>query len=175
MFDHESLQMQLIEFKLNGKLTRVEVEPASLLSEVLREKLGLTGTKVACDEGTCGSCTVLLESKPVYSCMVLAVDCGNKSVETLEGLSSEGESQNLLQDAFVQVNSSQCGFCTPGMVMSAKAILDKNPEPSREEVKLALSGNICRCTDYSRYVEAVLVAAREMRNKVEKEDSVHNA
>jgi aerobic-type carbon monoxide dehydrogenase small subunit (CoxS/CutS family) len=119
---------------------------------------------------------VLLESKPVYSCMVLAVDCKNKSVETLEGLSSEGKNQSSLQDAFVKVNASQCGFCTPGMVMSAKAILDRNLEPSRDEVKLALSGNICRCTDYSRYVDAVLVAAEEIRNKkVAKEKSVRNA
>ncbi len=168
--------MHLIELKVNGKLTRLEVKPTDFLSEVLRERLGLTGTKVACDEGTCGSCTVLLEGEPVYSCMVLAVDCKDKSVETLEGLSSEGKNQSVLQEAFVQANSSQCGFCTPGMVMSAKAILDKNPDPSRDEVKLALSGNICRCTDYSRYVEAVMVAAKEIRNKKAAEvNSIRNA
>ncbi len=148
---------------LNKKNTRVEIRPSELLSDVLREKLGLIGTKVACDEGTCGSCTVLLDDKPVYSCMVLAVDCENKSIQTMESLSSDSKNLTHLQDAFVRVNSSQCGFCTPGMVMSAKALLDKNPGPSREEVKRALSGNICRCTDYSRYIDAVLLAARETK------------
>ena len=159
------MQSQSIDVAINGKPTSLEIKPNEILSDVLRDKLGLVGTKVACDEGTCGSCTVLLDGKPVYSCMVLAFDCRNKSVETLEGLSKDGKNLSTLQNAFVASNSSQCGFCTPGIVMSAKALLDKNPEPTVEEVKIGLSGNICRCTDYSRYVDAIMLAAKEMNSK----------
>jgi carbon-monoxide dehydrogenase small subunit len=156
------LQYKCIEFRLNGKLTRVDVRSTELLSDVLRDKLGLTAVKVACNEGTCGSCTVLMNGQAVYSCMILAFDCNNKSVETLEGLSDDPQHLHPLQQAFVSANASQCGFCTPGMIMSAKALLDKNPSPSREEVKHALSGNICRCTDYSRYVKAVVLASKKL-------------
>ena len=167
MCNRELLLRETIEFKINGKTFAVEINPNEILSDVLREKLGLTGTKVACDEGTCGSCTVLLEDKPVYSCMILALDCKGKSIETIEGLSSDPKHLHPLQNAFVSTNSSQCGFCTPGMIMSAKALLDSNPEPSREEVKVALSGNICRCTDYSKYIEAVVLASNEL-SKIKK-------
>jgi carbon-monoxide dehydrogenase small subunit len=156
------LQYETIEFTLNGKLTHVGVRSNEILTEVLREKLGLLATKIACDEGTCGSCTVVLNGEPVYACMVLAFDCKNKSIETLEGLSEDPKHLHPLQQAFVTTNSSQCGFCTPGIIMSSKALLDKNPKPSKEEVKVALSGNICRCTDYSRYIDAVLLASREL-------------
>lgn len=154
---------------MNGKKTTLEVKPNEFLGDVLRGKLGLTGTKIACDEGTCGSCTILLDGKPVYSCITLALDCKGKSIETIEGLSSDHQKLSLLQDAFVKVNSSQCGFCTPGMVMSSLALLRSDIEPRRDEVKRALSGNICRCTDYSRYVEAVLLASKLMNNKKEQE------
>jgi carbon-monoxide dehydrogenase small subunit len=154
--------LRTLEFTLNGKPTRVEVRQNEVLTDVLRERLGLLATKVSCDEGTCGSCTVLLDGKPVYACMLLALDCRDRSVETLEGLSNDPKDLHPLQQAFVTTNASQCGFCTPGMIMSAKALLAENPNPSREEVKVALSGNICRCTDYSRYIDAVLVASREL-------------
>jgi aerobic carbon-monoxide dehydrogenase small subunit len=156
------LQLETIEFTVNRNPARVAVRSNEVLSDVLREKLGLLATKVACNEGTCGSCTVLVDGEPFYSCMLLALDCRYRSVETLEGL-SDGKSLHPLQRAFLTTNSSQCGFCTPGMIMSAKALLNKNTHPSRDEVKHALSGNICRCTDYSRYVEAVLLAAKEMK------------
>jgi len=157
------MQQETIEFTLNGKPTSVQVRSNELLTDVLREKLGLLGTKVACDEGTCGSCTVLLDGDPVYACMILAFDCKNGSVQTIEGLSNDPKHLHPLQEAFVTTNSSQCGFCTPGMIMSAKALLDKNSAPSKEEVKLALSGNICRCTDYSRYIDAVILASKELK------------
>jgi len=159
------LNNEAVEFTLNGKLTRVLIRPKDLLSEVLREKLGLMSAKIACDEGTCGSCTVLLDGEPVYSCIVLGLDCNAKSVETLEGLSEDGQNLTPLQESFLTTNSAQCGFCTPGMIMSAKSLLDKNSEPTREEVKVALSGNVCRCTDYSRYINAVLLAAKKIRSK----------
>ncbi|HXQ91690.1 MAG TPA: (2Fe-2S)-binding protein [Nitrososphaerales archaeon] len=161
----QTLNNEAVEFTLNGKLTRVLIRPKDLLSEVLREKLGLMSAKIACDEGTCGSCTVLLDGEPVYSCIVLGLDCNAKSVETLEGLSEDGQNLTPLQESFLTTNSAQCGFCTPGMIMSAKSLLDKNSEPTREEVKVALSGNVCRCTDYSRYINAVLLAAKKIRSK----------
>lgn len=157
------MQSDTIQLTLNGKLIQVGVNHNEILSEVLRDKLGLVATKVACNEGTCGSCTVLLNGEPVYSCLVLARDCKDKSVETLEGMSENGKHPHPLQTAFVASDSSQCGFCTPGILMTAKALLENNPNPSRDEVKNALSGNVCRCTDYSRYINAVLLAARQMR------------
>lgn len=163
------MSTRTLDFVVNGKKTTLEVKPNEFLGDVLRGKLGLTGTKIACDEGTCGSCTILLDGKPVYSCITLALDCKGKSIETIEGLSSDHQKLSLLQDAFVKVNSSQCGFCTPGMVMSSLALLRSDIEPRRDEVKRALSGNICRCTDYSRYVEAVLLASKLMNNKKEQE------
>lgn len=160
----QNLRIETVNFTLNGKPTEVAVRTNEVLSEVLREKLELTGTKVACDEGTCGSCTVLVDGKAVYSCLLLAVDCKGKNIETIEGLGQKKE-LHLLQEKFVTTNSAQCGFCTPGMIMSAKGLLDHEPNPSKEEVKLALSGNICRCTDYSRYIDAVLQAAKQMRGE----------
>ena len=159
------LSNETVKFTLNGKLERVSVRSKDLLSEVLREKLGILSTKIACDEGTCGSCTVLIDGEPVYSCMTLALDCNRKSVETLEGLSKNAQSLTPLQESFLTTNSSQCGFCTPGIIMSAKSLLDKKSDPSREEVKVAISGNVCRCTDYSRYIDAILLAAKELRSR----------
>ena len=131
----------------------------SFLARCSRDKLGLTGTKIACNEGVCGSCTVLLDGKPIYSCLKLACDVGGQEILTIEGL-ARGENLHPVQQAFLDVGSAQCGFCTTGFIMTTKALLDKVPDPKIDEVKQALSGNICRCTDYTGYVEAVLRAAK---------------
>jgi len=158
----DSFEPKLLKLHLNGEGQEVMAMPNQTLSHILREKFMLTGTKVACDEGTCGSCTVLVDGAAIYSCMMLAFDCEGKEVITLEGL---GKEKNLypVQQAFLDTAASQCGFCTSGIIMTAKALLDRSPNPTREEVRIALSGNICRCTDYSRYVDAILLAGKLMR------------
>jgi carbon-monoxide dehydrogenase small subunit len=145
---------------VNGKPYRVRVKPSVTLLELLREHLHLTGTKEACGMGECGACTVILNGRPVNACLVLAVEAEGCEVTTIEGLASDGR-LHPIQKAFVRNGAIQCGFCTPGMVMMAKALLDANPTPTREEVKRALMGNICRCTGYVKIIEAVLDAARE--------------
>ncbi len=148
-----------IKLKVNGELKELDVEPWRTLLEVLREDLGLTSVKEGCGTGDCGSCTVILNGRAVNSCLVLAVDADGGEVLTVEGLSN-GPELHPLQKAFIKHGAIQCGFCTPGMIMAAKALLDENPNPSPEEVKEALSGNICRCAGYSNIVKAVLAAAR---------------
>jgi len=148
-----------IRLKVNGELEELDVEPWRTLLEVLREDLGLTSVKEGCGTGDCGSCTVILNGRAVNSCLVLAVDADGGEVLTVEGLSN-GPELHPLQKAFIKHGAIQCGFCTPGMIMAAKALLDENPNPSPEEVKEALSGNICRCAGYSNIVKAVLAAAR---------------
>jgi len=148
-----------IRLKVNGELKELDVEPWRTLLEVLREDLGLTSVKEGCGTGDCGSCTVILNGRAVNSCLVLAVDADGGEVLTVEGLSN-GSELHPLQKAFIKHGAIQCGFCTPGMIMAAKALLDENPNPSPEEVKEALSGNICRCAGYSNIVKAVLAAAR---------------
>ncbi len=143
-----------INIKINGKLHRLEVEPNRILSDLLREDLGLTGTKKSCEIGVCGSCTVLLDGKAVSSCLVLAIDCHNREITTIEGL-SDGKKLHKLQEAFVKKGAIQCGFCTPGMILSSKALLDENPNPSEQEIRRAIAGNLCRCTGYAKIVEAV--------------------
>jgi len=143
---------------------RVEVEPRRTLVEVLRETLGLTGTKRSCNEGECGACTVLMDGKPVASCLVLAVDAQGREIVTIEGL-SQGERLHPLQEAFVKHGAIQCGFCTPGMVLSAKALLDRNPKPTALDVRKAISGNLCRCTGYQQIVDAILAASKAMEAK----------
>ena len=150
--------------KVNGLEYRVLTEPTRTLLEVLREDLGLTGTKLGCGEGDCGACTVLLDGKAVNSCLVLATNVPGHEVTTIEGLARDGE-LHPLQKAFVQEGAVQCGYCTPGMVLSAKALLDANPDPDEEEIRAALSGNLCRCTGYVRIVRAVQVASRVMGQK----------
>jgi aerobic-type carbon monoxide dehydrogenase small subunit (CoxS/CutS family) len=140
---------------LNGEEVTVEVKPSTLLVEVLRDQLELTGTKVACGEGECGACTVLLDGKPVNSCLMPALKAQGREVLTVEGLAPLGE-LHPLQKAFVGHGAVQCGYCTPGMLMSAKALLDHNPNPTEDEVRLAISGNLCRCTGYAKIVEAIL-------------------
>ena len=146
---------RIITLNVNGEEFELLTEVHRTLLEVLRENLGLTGTKRGCDLGTCGACTVLIEGKAYLSCLTLAADVQGKKIVTIEGLAQDGE-PHPLQKAFVQKGGIQCGFCTPGMILTAKAFLDENPNPSEEEVKQAISGNICRCTGYVKIVEAIL-------------------
>jgi len=146
---------------LNDVTYTINIEPNLTLVEVLRDTLGLTGTKKSCNEGECGACTVLMEGEPVASCLVLAMDAQNKHITTIEGL-AKGEQLHPLQEAFVKHGGIQCGFCTPGMIMSAKALLDEKPDPSPLEVRTAISGNLCRCTGYQQIVDAVMAASKTM-------------
>ena len=152
-----------VQLKVNGREMAAEITPAMSLASCLRTELGLTGTKLSCEVGECGSCTVLLDGKPVTSCLVPAAQADGRSVETVEGLASDGN-LHPLQEAFIQLNAVQCGFCIPGMIMAAKAALEKKGDPTPEEVRFILSGNLCRCTGYQKIVEAVLLAAQEMRD-----------
>ena len=152
-----------ITLNVNGETHKLNVEARATLVGVLRDHLNLTGTKVVCDRGQCGACTVLMDGKPVYSCMMLAFDAQGKEITTVEGL-ADGDTLHPVQEAFVEKDALMCGFCTPGFVVSAKALLDQNPTPTLEEVKRGVSGNICRCGTYPRIFEATLAAAKKMRN-----------
>jgi aerobic carbon-monoxide dehydrogenase small subunit len=147
---------------INGRKVNVPVSPNETLAEFLRTRLGLAGTKEGCDTGDCGACTVILNGKAVNSCLVLAVETEGGHVTTIEGLSSDGQ-LHPLQQAFIDTGSVQCGFCTPGMIMGAKALLDENPNPSQEEICLGLAGNLCRCTGYVSIIQAVTAAAKQLR------------
>jgi aerobic-type carbon monoxide dehydrogenase small subunit (CoxS/CutS family) len=146
-----------IHVTVNGSAQTFEVEDRWTLVELLRDHVGLTGTKIGCDRGECGACTVLLDGKPVYSCSNLAVWADGRTVETVEGL-AQGGKLDPLQQAFVDHDAAQCGFCTSGQLMSAKALLTANAHPTAEDVRAALTGNLCRCANYNRYVEAVVAA-----------------
>jgi len=152
----------LLRLRVNGEDAEAYVAPYKTLLEVLREDLGLTGTKHGCELGECGACAVLLDGEPVLSCLELAVQCEGRDVQTIEGL-ARGTELHPLQAAFADLGGSQCGYCTSGMVMTAKALLDRDPAPSRERVKEALSGNLCRCTGYQQIWESVEEAARALR------------
>ena len=152
----------IIKFVLNGELVSPDLDPSRRLIDILREDFFLTGAKEGCGEGECGSCTVLMDGLPVHSCLVLAGQLEGHEVLTVEGLAKNGE-LDLLQNAFVENNAVHCGFCTPGMIMSAKGLLMKNPDPSEAEIREALSGNICRCSDYRQIVMAVKDAAKRLR------------
>lgn len=152
--------MQTIRLRVNGRERRVTVTPTAFLVDVLRNDLALTGAKYACGMGECGACTVLIDGEAVYSCLTLASQVGNAEITTIEGLSPSGELDPVAA-AFAENGGVQCGFCTPGMVLSAKALLAENPDPSDEEIRIGLSGNLCRCTGYTRIVDAVMAAARE--------------
>jgi len=143
-----------IKFTINGKVVKVDAPPHWTLLRLLREKLGLTGTKEGCGIGECGACTVLVDGTPLHSCLLLAPKVEGKSVQTVEGLGSQ-DSLHPLQKSFVDHGAVQCGFCTPGILMSAKALLNGNPHPSKEEVKEAVSGHLCRCTGYQQIIEAI--------------------
>lgn len=148
-----------VAFRVNGDLRELLIEPSRTLLEVLREDLGLTGTKESCDLGTCGACTVLIDGKPVLSCITLAVGCEGREILTIEGLTAGNAPLHPLQDAFIRRGAIQCGMCSPGMILTGKALLDENPRPSESEVREAISGNLCRCTGYKKIVEAILDVA----------------
>lgn len=155
---------RLINLKINGESYQLNVIPNILLLDLLREKIGLTGTKRGCGTGECGDCTVLLEGRPVNSCLMLAVEANEKNVLTIEGLASDGQ-LHPLQEAFIEEGAVQCGFCTPGMLLSVKALLDVNSNPKEEEIKKAIAGNLCRCTGYTKIIKAIISAAEKMKRK----------
>lgn len=152
-----------VTLKVNGKPFSINTLPNRTLLEVLRDDLGLTGTKEGCSTGECGACTVLMNGEPVNSCLVIIGSANGASIETVEGLERNGK-PHPLQKAFVEVGAAQCGYCTPGMLMASKALLDHNPKPDDEEIRHALSGNLCRCTGYVKIIEAVQQAARELHH-----------
>ena len=147
-----------IKLKVNGFEYDVWINPQWTLLDVLRDELGLTGTKKGCDRGECGACTVIMNGGAILSCLVLAIQCQGKDILTIEGLAQDGK-LDPLQDAFVKQGAIQCGFCTPGMIMASRAFLNKNPRPSEEEIKRELSGNLCRCTGYTKIIAAVQKAS----------------
>jgi carbon-monoxide dehydrogenase small subunit len=153
-----------ISFTLNGRLHEIEVEPHELLLDVVRDRLGLTGAKRSCDVQVCGACTLLVDGRPVSACTTLAFEVRGKSVLTIEGLAEDGK-LHPLQEAFIEHGGFQCGFCTPGMILAAKALLDENPAPSEEELKHFMHGNICRCTGYKKIIESIMSAAKLIRGK----------
>jgi carbon-monoxide dehydrogenase small subunit len=151
---------------VNGERVECAVSPQATLLEALRYGLGLTGSKQGCDKGDCGACTVLLDDAPVLACITFALACEGRAVRTVEGLAA-GATPHAIQDAFDRTGGAQCGFCTPGILMSATALLEREPDPSREQIAHALSGNLCRCTGYTKILEAVELAARELRGRAQ--------
>jgi carbon-monoxide dehydrogenase small subunit len=155
-----------LETTINGKAVVLEIEPRTILLDLLRDRLGLTGTKRSCDAQVCGACTVLLDGTPVSACCTLAHEANGREVETIEGMKTPS-GLDLIQQAFVDAAAIQCGFCTPGLVMTTKALLSENPEPTREEIAAFLGGNLCRCTGYWNILEAVAEAARRVREEAQ--------
>ena len=153
---------QKIQLTVNGEPYEVFVKPSETLLQVIRDKLGLTGAKEACSLGDCGFCTVILDGKSVNSCLVLAMEAKGREVLTIEGL-RKGNELHPIQKAFIEHGATQCGFCTPGMILAAKALLDENPTPTEEDVREAIAGNLCRCTGYVKIIEAIMAVARENR------------
>jgi carbon-monoxide dehydrogenase small subunit len=151
-----------VTFTLNGRLHELDVEPHEILLDVIRDRLGLTGAKRSCDVQVCGACTLLVDGRPVSACTTLAFEIRNRSVLTIEGLAENGK-LHPLQQAFIEHGGFQCGFCTPGMILAAKALLDENPNPTEEELKHFMHGNLCRCTGYKKIIESIMAAAKTMR------------
>jgi len=154
---------KIINFTLNGREVSAEVESHKMLLQVLRDTFQLTGTKDGCGQGECGACTVLVDGKSINSCLYPAFEVDGKSVTTIEGLVGEGNKLHPIQEAFVENGGIQCGFCTPGMIMSAKALLDENPDPTDEDIKKGISGNLCRCTGYVQIVDSIRKAANSLK------------
>ncbi|MGB6873904.1 MAG: (2Fe-2S)-binding protein [Dehalococcoidia bacterium] len=154
--------MKQIKVTVNGILYELSVQPWETLLDVIREHLGLTGTKEGCGLGECGACTIIMDGKTVNSCLVLAVEADNRVITTIEGLAN-GDELHPIQEAFIKCGGLQCGFCTPGMIMSTKALLENNPSPDEEEIRKAITGNFCRCTGYTKIIESVKVAAKNMQ------------
>jgi len=154
--------MKKIHFTINGEKREYEIEDDERLLDLIREDLGLTGTKEGCGQGECGACTVLLDGKPIASCLTLAVKVDGKNITTIEGISSEGK-LHPIQEAFIEKGAVQCGFCTPGMIMALLPFLKTHREPKREDIRKAIEGNICRCTGYEKIVDAAIYASEKMR------------
>jgi carbon-monoxide dehydrogenase small subunit len=154
---------KIINVTINGDNYEIAVEPWKTLNEVLRDQLNLTGTKLGCGTGDCGACTVLLDGKSISSCLTLAVEVDGRSVETIEGLAESEDELHPIQEAFIEKGAVQCGFCTPGMIMSAKFLLSNNPEPDEITIKKALDGNLCRCTGYYKIIDAIKCASEKMK------------
>src|ERR687895_1729603 len=158
---HSDRQFLPVSFTLNGRPQELEVEPHELLLDVVRERLGLTGAKRSCDVQVCGACTILVDGRPVSACTTLAFEVRGHSVLTIEGLAENGK-LHPLQQAFIDHGGFQCGFCTPGMILAAKALLDETPQPTEAELKHFMHGNICRCTGYKKIIESIMAAAKNM-------------
>ncbi len=156
-------QLIPISLKVNGSRRELEVEPHELLLDVVRDRLGLTGAKRSCDVQVCGACTLLLDGRPVSSCTLLAFEANGREVLTIEGLAQNGK-LHPLQESFIENGGFQCGFCTPGMILTAKVLLDQNPDPSHEEIVHFMHGNICRCTGYKKIIESILAGAKKLRS-----------
>ena len=161
---HSERQTIPVSFTLNGRSQEIDVEPHELLLDVIRDRLGLTGTKRSCDVQVCGACTLLIDGRPVSACTTLAFEVRGRSVLTIEGLADNG-TLHPLQQAFIEHGGFQCGFCTPGMLLASKALLDENPNPSEEQLKHFMHGNLCRCTGYKKIIESIMAAAKKMRAK----------
>ena len=162
MSRHRDAQTIPVSFTLNGRLQEIEVEPHELLLDVVRERFGLTGVKLSCDVQVCGACTLLVDGRPVSACTTLAFEVRGRSVLTIEGLADNGN-LHPLQQAFIDHGGFQCGFCTPGMILAAKALLDEIPNPTEEQLKHFMHGNLCRCTGYKKIIESIMAAAKKMR------------
>jgi aerobic-type carbon monoxide dehydrogenase small subunit (CoxS/CutS family) len=159
------VSVKTINLTINGESYRVNVKDHWSLAYTVREHVGLTGTKTGCEMGTCGSCTMLIDNEPAFSCLKMAVDCDNVDIRTIEGVEDhENNELHPLQSAFVEHHGMQCGYCTPGMIVAAKSLLDETPDPSAQEVKEAIAGHICRCGTYPRIVKSILAAAETLRN-----------
>jgi aerobic-type carbon monoxide dehydrogenase small subunit (CoxS/CutS family) len=170
---HPSTGLAVIGLRINGESRQVAFDPYKTLLEVLREDLNLPGTKHGCELGECGACAVLVDGTPTLSCLLLALECDGRDVVTVEGLLEDGR-LHPLQEAFADLGGAQCGYCTPGLLVTAKALLERNPSPSSEQIREALAGNICRCTGYQQIVEAVQAAAAVMTPEDEATASYHN-
>lgn len=157
MSNHQKVQLSMV---VNSNPVSLEIEPTETLLQVLREKLGLKGTKQGCNLCNCGACTVLLDGRPIYACSKLAIQANGSKILTIEGL-APGNQLHPLQHSFIEHGAFQCGYCTPGMLLSASALLDENPSPDREEIRKAISGNLCRCTGYQQILDAIQAASRQ--------------